>query len=181
MEGDYALAEKKMINRNVAFGLAAITIVLAVTIAVIFASQPVFTLFQGSTTNEEVSNLQEEITQLQNQISDLKQKNYDATQPYLINVGLGASDLSTRYPWTQALRVTGYVVNTGSLPAYNAKLHVVVYFASGAKAIDTEISLGSGIISSNSQVDVNVDIPYSGGSSIVASSASLTPKWTVAP
>jgi hypothetical protein len=92
---------------------------------------------------------------------------------YLVNVGLGASDEGNG-----VMHIQGYVVNTGSSTAYHAQLHVVAYYVSGAKAIDTYVTIGSGIIASRDAVQIDTTVSYSNsGVGIAAATATLTPEW----
>ena len=145
------MSEKKSVGRNIAISLGVVVIALVVILAMIFTQPSLFGLSLRTTENEK--------------------------PPLLVNVGLGAVDM----PTSRELHVSGYVVNTGSKPAYNTRLHVVAYFATGAKAIDIEIDLGNGIISANAFVKVDEYISYSGGTSVAASSAELTPLWSNSP
>jgi hypothetical protein len=77
------------------------------------------------------------------------------TQAKLVNVGLGG----TYYPagkllqgqllLSNSLQVYGWVCNTGSLTAYNAKLHIVVTYlapnGTPVTAINTYLTIGNNI------------------------------------
>lgn len=95
--------------------------------------------------------------------------------PYLINVSLGASDEGNG-----VMRIQGFVVNGGGSTANNAKLHVVAYYVSGAKAIDTMVQLGSGTIAGRESVRVDTTVNYSssGGIGVAAATATLAPEYT---
>ena len=95
----------------------------------------------------------------------------------LINVALGASD----DPVHSVLKIQGYVVNGGSSSAYKSLLHVVAYYVSGAKAVDTWITIGNGVVNGKSTVWIDANIPYSPGDRVASSSAELTPQWSNTP
>lgn len=96
---------------------------------------------------------------------------------YLMNVGLGGTDEGNGN-----FLITGYVVNAGASTAYNTQLHVVAYYASGAEAIDTSVTLGSGTIDSKGVVQVDTTVPYTNtGVAIIASTATITPTWSNSP
>jgi hypothetical protein len=93
---------------------------------------------------------------------------------YLINVSLGAADEGNG-----VLHIQGYIVNGGGSTAYNTQLHVVAYYVSGAKAIDTLVTIGSGTIVSRNSVQIDTTVNYSNsGVGIAAATATLTPEWT---
>lgn len=99
------------------------------------------------------------------------------TAPYLVNVGLGAADEGNGN-----LQITGYVVNAGGSTAFNTQLHVVAYYTSGAKAIDTYVTIGSGTMDSKASVNIDTTVPYtSSGVGIAAATATITPTWTNSP
>ena len=96
---------------------------------------------------------------------------------YLMNVGLGGTD-----DGNGVFQITGYVVNAGGSTAYTADLHVVAYYVTGTKAIDTYVTIGSGTIDSKGVVQVNTPVSYTyTGSSIVVSTATITPTWNNSP
>ena len=182
MSAEVTEPNKKLVSRNAAVGLGVglgvVCIAFAVILAMVFVNPTLFNIGGSETTNND---LQAQVNSLQQQVSTLQGQLSSAQAPNLVNVGLGGADLSQQPPYTQSLRVTGYVVNTGNSAAYNAKLHVVAYFAAGAKAIDTEVTIGNGIISGKTSVQIDVDVPYSGSYSIAASSALMTPEWSATP
>jgi hypothetical protein len=98
--------------------------------------------------------------------------------PKLINVGLGANDLSDEFPYESKIHITGYVVNTGLDPAYTTKLHVVSTLQSGAVAIDDYYEISGGIMSGGEVEPVDMTIPY-GGSGVTRTT--MTPFWANAP
>jgi hypothetical protein len=160
--GDSRVSEKKVVSRNIALGLGILCIILAVTtFAAAFDVIPIPT-----SKDTEIGNLK---------------------MPNLVNVGLGAADEGAQPPYDNpVLRIRGYVVNTGTDTAYNAKLHVIAYFVSGAKAIDTSVTIGNGVIRGQDSVRIDTTVPYASSNStvyglIAAASATLTPEWTDSP
>lgn len=89
----------------------------------------------------------------------------------MIKVDLKAED---NRPFLQDayVRVYGYVANTGTNTANNAKIHVIIYQGSTV-AKDTTITLGS--ITGGSYVSVDQKVFYT-GSAITSSQANL--EWT---
>jgi len=98
--------------------------------------------------------------------------------PNLINVGLGANDLSDEYPRESKIHITGYVVNTGLDAAYKTKLHVVAYLQTGAVAIDDYYEIGGGIISGGEVKQIDLTIPYQGSG---VTRTTMTPEWSNTP
>ena len=129
---------------------------------------------------QQISNLETTNAQLDKAVNDLKTQMDNLRTPYLANVGLGAFDEGTRTPFSPSLRISGYVCNVGIDAAYNAKLHVVAYFVSGATAIDTEIPIWNGIISGGASAQINLNITYSKVNATLAS-WKMTPQWTSTP
>ena len=117
------------------------------------------------------------------------------TPAKLVNVGMGG----TYYPagrlvqgqllTSNSLQVSGWVCNTGSLTAYNAKLHVVVTDlapnGTTVTVINTYITIGNtypvnGIVDGLQSVYVNSMVSYPSGVS-GAGTWKITPTWTNSP
>jgi len=107
-----------------------------------------------------------------NHINQLEQQIQQLRAPNLIKLNWQVGD---NRPWLQTpyLRITGYVVNIGTNPAYNVRIHVVAYQSGGVEAINTYINLGS--ISGEWWKTVNADVFYT-GSALVSWTATL--EWT---
>jgi hypothetical protein len=95
---------------------------------------------------------------------------------YLVNVGLGSSS-----DGSNSLIIHGYVVNAGTTNAYDTKLHVVAYYVTGAKAIDTYVPIGTGTINGREALLIDTSVPYTSGANIAASTATITPQWKNTP
>jgi hypothetical protein len=112
-----------------------------------------------------------------------------STQAKLVNVGLGG----TYYPAgklvqgqllvSNSLQVSGWVCNTGSLTAYNAKLHILVTDlapnGTTVTVINTYLTIGNnyplnGIVDGLQSVYVNSLVSY-------PSNVSDTGTWTITP
>ena len=117
------------------------------------------------------------------------------TKAKLVNVGIGG----TYYPegklvqgqllTSNSLQVSGWVCNTGSLTAYNAKLHVVVTYlapnGTTVTAINTYLTIGNtypvnGIIDGFQSAYVNSIVSYPSNVS-GAGTWTITPTWTSSP
>lgn len=148
--------------KNVSIGLGALSIALIVILVLVFFSPSMFNVGAFNTNNREVESLK---------------------QPNLVNVGIGAADLGSQPPYEPVLHVSGWVVNTGTDTAYNTKLHIVAYFISGAKAIDTQVPIGTGVIHGSDSVHIDLNVTYSssGTGGVVAQTATITPVWTDSP
>jgi len=196
-----------MSEKKIAVGLGALSIVLVIALAGVVAYFSMFSnslinskeseinelVTTKSNLNSQVFDLQVASTDLHSQISDLEAANghlndqikdlnaqiENLKAPCLVNVGLGAADEGTRPPFAPNLHVTGYVCNVGTNAAYNAKLHIVAYFASGATAIDTYLPLGNGIISGGTPVQVDLNVTYTRAGTLA--SWKMTPQWTNSP
>jgi TolA-binding protein len=109
----------------------------------------------------ENNNLNSQISSLQSQINSLKAAN-------LISVNMKYED---NRPFLQDayMHVYGYVANTGTNTANNAKIHVIIY-QGATVAKDTTVTLGS--ISGKSSASVDTKIYYT-GSAITTYSANL--------
>lgn len=147
------MSEKKKIN-SAEIGLGVVCIVLAIVL-ILMASNYIPTI--KGTQNGTQSSTQ--------------------NTAYLMNVGLGGADEGNG-----VFQITGYVVNAGGSTAYSAQLHVVAYYVTGAKAIDTYVAIGSGVIDSKGVVQVDTPVSYTNtGVGIVASTATITPTWNNSP
>ena len=106
---------------------------------------------------------------MNSQISNLNSQIDALNAPNLISINMKYEDnrplLQDAY-----LHVYGYVANTGTNTANNAKIHVILYQSGGVVAKDTTISLGS--ISGDSYATVETKIYYT-GSAITSYSAIL--------
>ena len=98
---------------------------------------------------------------LQNQLQTQQSK---ANPPELVT-RLGVKDVRAspyaNHPWSGRIRfyVSGEVWNVGQVPAYNCKLHVVLY-QGATVANDTYVMLGT--IKPGSFVDVSANVYYEG-------------------
>jgi hypothetical protein len=149
------MSQKKVVSRNIAIGLAAALIVVIVA-------------FSGILYYYYNMNLTE---------------NKTSSAPSIINVGLGAADDGIFPTYQPNLHILGYIVNTGSDTAYNVKLHVVASYTNGASAIDTYLTVGSGILQGKDSYHLDTTVPYSSSMTgqISAQIATLTPIWTANP
>ena len=155
------MSEKKVVKRRVAMGLGVVIAALTmVVILLVFGVIPVIN-----------------------------------TQAKLVNVGLGG----TYYPAgklvqgqllvSNSLQVFGWVCNTGSLTAYNAKLHVVVTYlapnGTPVTAINTYLTIGNnyplnGIVDGLQSVLVSSIVSYPSNVS-EPGTWTITPTWTSSP
>ena len=126
------------------------------------------------------------------------------TPPKLVNVGLGGTYylagklVQGRLLESNSLQVFGWVCNTGSLTAYNSKLHVVVTDlapnGSMETLIDTYIAIGNDVIASPSSSQPIYNGVINGLQSVLVSSIisypdnasdpgawTITPAWTNSP
>ena len=119
----------------------------------------------------QVADLQSEKASLQDQLQTQQSR---ANSPELVT-RLGVKDVRAspyaNHPWSGRIRfyVSGEVWNVGRVPAYNCKLHVVL-FQGATVANDTYVMLGA--IKPGSFVDVSADVYYDG--------EALT-SWSVTP
>jgi hypothetical protein len=119
----------------------------------------------------QVEDLQREKASLQGQLQTQQSR---ANSPELVT-RLGAKDVRAspyaNHPWSGRIRfyVSGEVWNVGKVPAYNCKLHVVL-FQGATVANDTYVMLWT--IKQGSFVDVSADAYYEGDA--------LT-SWSVTP
>ena len=99
----------------------------------------------------------------------------------LVNVGLGARDLTQSPPYTEkAIHIEGYVCNVGIETAYKTKLHVEAYYVTGGTALDQYVTIGDGgLIYGGESTKIDINIPYTGsteiGNCIITPECSLTP------
>jgi hypothetical protein len=131
-----------MVNKNVAIALGIIVMILFTGIIVVFAYYSTAVTQRDNIiamNEQEILSLQSEVTDLEEQVTDLQdqvevqqnqilslQNQLANTAARVINVGLGADD--NAYNSTHRfLRVSGYVCNIGTEPAYNVRLHVTAY------------------------------------------------------
>ena len=156
------MSERKVVSSSIAIGLA----VLVVVMTVAFLGTLIYSI---NTPNSSADESAATIATLQ--------------APNVINVGLGARDDGAQPPYEPNLHISGYVVNTGPNTAYNVKLHVVAYYFSGAKAIDTEVTVGNGMIRGLDSVQINMIVPYDINAlgQLSAQSATMSPEWTANP
>jgi hypothetical protein len=152
------MSEKKVVQRRVAIGLGVVIAALVlIVVLLLFGAIPVI-----------------------------------STQAKLVNVGLRG----TYYPAgklvqgqllvSNSLQVFGWVCNTGSLTAYNAKLHVVVTYlapnSTPVTAIDTYLAIGNdyplnGIVDGLQSVLVSSIVSYPSNVS-EPGTWTITPTWT---
>jgi hypothetical protein len=97
--------------------------------------------------------------------------------PQLVNVGLGANDLSDD-TGEAAIHIEGYIINTGLEPAYKTKLHVVAYLTTGAVAIDDYYEISSGMISGGEIAQIDITTSYQGYG---VTRTTMTPQWSDTP
>ncbi len=127
---------------------------------------------------KQIDNFRKQITDLQNEKTSLQEQlqtqQNTAGSPKLVS-RLGAKDIRAspyaNHPWSGRIRfyVSGEVWNVGQVPAYNCRLHVVL-FQGATIANDTYVMLGT--IKPDSFVEVSADIYYEGNA--------LT-SWNVTP
>jgi hypothetical protein len=185
------MSEKKMVRRSVAIALGIVCIILVAALGVV-----TFMGYSPTATNS-VPTLQSQINQLQtwldgnktllnqtktwlegnntnynSQILDLQNQIASLKAPKLIKVDLHSDDGGLPFE-SRSLHIYGSVVNVGTNPAYNSKLHVVAY-VSQVVAIDTYIQLNT--INGESFKYIDQTITYSGGTPL--SSWTITPEWT---
>jgi FlaG/FlaF family flagellin (archaellin) len=98
--------------------------------------------------------------------------------PKLVNVGLGANDLSDEYPYESKIHIVGYIINTGLEPAYKTKLHVVAYLTTGAVAIDDYYEISGGMISGGEIAQIDITTSYQ---SFGITRTTMTPEWSAIP
>jgi len=109
----------------------------------------------------QVADLESEKASLQGQ---LQTQQSSANSPELVS-RLGVKDVRAspyaNHPWSGRIRfyVSGEVWNVGQVPAYNSKLHVVL-FQGATVANDTYVMLGT--IKPGSFVDVPANVYYEG-------------------
>ena len=109
----------------------------------------------------QVADLQSEKASLQGQ---LETQQSGGSSPRIVT-RLGVRDVRdspyTNHPWSGRIRlyVSGEVWNVGQVPAYNCRLHVVL-FQGATVANDTYVVLGT--IEPGSFVDVSADVYYVG-------------------
>ena len=109
----------------------------------------------------QVADLQSEKASLQGQLQTQQSR---ANSPELVS-RLGVKDVRAspyaNHPWSGRIRfyVSGEVWNVGKVPAYNCKLHVVLY-QGATMANDTYVMLGT--IKPGSFVNVSANVYYEG-------------------
>ena len=167
--------EKKVIGRSVAIALGIACIILVAGIGGVMAyytmqinnKNAMYDSYVSahSHTNTEFNTLQSNYTSLNSQVASLQ-------APKLVKVYLQSDDGGLPFQ-SRRLHIYGSLVNVGTNPAYNSKLHVVAYI-SQVVAIDTYIELGR--INGESSTYIDQTITYSGGTPL--SSWTITPQWT---
>ena len=103
-----------------------------------------------------------QITALQEEINSLKASD--------LVTRLGATDNRSLFG-SKSLLVQGSIWNVGTNPAYNCRLHVILYQGQTI-AEDTYINLGT--ISGESYTDISENIYYEGEA---LSNWTITPEW----
>jgi hypothetical protein len=135
----------------------------------------VYLLAQLCTLTISSNDAQKEVDALKTQTANLKKekmnlqktletKQSKAEPPNLVT-RLGAKDVRAspyaNHPWSGRIRlyVSGEVWNVGRVPAYNCRLHVILY-QGDTKANDTYVILGT--INPGAFVDVAANVNYDG-------------------
>jgi hypothetical protein len=144
------MSAKKQVSVNVAIALGVVVVAMIIVLAAVFVSPTTFNL------------------------------NKAKRNPYLVNIGIGGQDLGPQTPNNPSLHLTGYIVNTGDMAAYNVKLHVVASNVNGAKIIDSYVPIGSGTISGQDFVQVDESISYT-GPYIAVGTMTIAPYWVDSP
>jgi len=155
-----------------------ISVIITVSLAVLFGTISAWAYTQVGDLNVRLTNLEAEKKTLRTQIGNLTAKinnmtgQIDALEASkLIQVNLNVEDVRP-LPAESYLHISGEIVNVGTNPAYNSKLHVVAYQGL-VLAIDTHIQLGT--INGQSWITVDSNIPYSGSPIDIYT---VVAKWT---
>jgi hypothetical protein len=134
---------------------------------------------QLSVVQQQINSSQIIISALQSQNANLQNLLELKNAPNLVT-SLGIDDIGMYgFPNQTNVRlyIAGSVYNNGTETAYNCRLHVIA-FRGDQTIIDTNITLGIGTMSGGSSVNVNENIPYSGGP---LSNVKIIPEWTNTP